>query len=227
MKRILVVEDDATLASMLRDNLVYDGFVVECVSDGLEALEKIRTERPHLILLDVMIPGLNGFEVCRSVNGGRDRLPIIIISARMQPEDKILGLELGADDYVTKPFSLDELLARIHAVLRRTQASIPQLTLGEVTVDFEQMRASRNGHPIELTSREFAMLQHLAEHAGKVVSREELLRLVWGYREIPLTRTVDNFVARLRRKIEPDPREPRYLRTVHGDGYSLITGLDS
>jgi two-component system alkaline phosphatase synthesis response regulator PhoP len=227
MKRILVVEDDATLASVLHDNLVYEGFAVECVPDGLQAVERIRIERPHLVLLDVMIPGLDGFEVCRSVNGGRARSPIIIISARTQQEDKIRGLELGADDYVTKPFSLDELLARIHAVLRRTQPGIPTLTLGDVTVDFEHMRASRNGDPIEMTSREFAILQHLAEHAGKVVTREELLRLVWGYHEAPLTRTVDNFVARLRRKVEPDPHEPRYIRTVHGDGYSLLIASDA
>src|SRR5215470_7641242 len=211
---------------MLHDNLVYEGFVVECVADGVQAVEKIRTQRPHLVLLDVMIPGLDGFEVCRSVNAARSRSPIIILSARTQQEDKIAGLKLGADDYVTKPFSLDELLARIHAVLRRTQPGIPKLTLGSVTVDFEQMYASRDGHPIELTSREFAVLQHLAEHAGKVVTRDELLRLVWGYHETPLTRTVDNFVARLRRKVEPDPREPRYIRTVHGDGYSLLIGSD-
>jgi DNA-binding response OmpR family regulator len=227
MKRILVVEDDATLASVLHDNLVYEGFAVECVPDGLQAVERIRSERPHLVLLDVMIPGLDGFEVCRSVNAGRGRSPIIIISARSQQEDKIRGLELGADDYVTKPFSLDELLARIHAVLRRTQPGIPKLTLGDVTVDFEHMSASRNGDPIELTSREFAILQHLAEHAGKVVTREELLRFVWGYHETPLTRTVDNFVARLRRKVEPDPHEPRYIRTVHGDGYSLLIASDA
>jgi DNA-binding response OmpR family regulator len=226
-KRILVVEDDATLASLLRDNLVYDGFDVDCVIDGLEAVEKIRTGRPHLILLDIMIPSLDGFEVCRSVSARRDRPPIIILSARAQQEDKIRGLELGADDYVTKPFSLDELLARIHAVLRRTQHGIPELSLGEVTIDFEHMCASAKGVPIELTAREFAVLQYLAEHAGKVVTRDELLRGVWGYQEIPLTRTVDNFVARLRRKIEPDPHQPRYIRTMHGDGYSLVISPDA
>jgi DNA-binding response OmpR family regulator len=225
-QRILVVEDDATLARLLRDNLVYDGFAVECVADGLQAIERIRTDRPHLVLLDVMIPHLDGFEVCRSVSARRERPPIIILSARAQQEDKIRGLELGADDYVTKPFSLDELLARIHAVLRRTRHGIPRLSLGDVTIDFEHMCASENGLPIELTSREFAVLQHLAEHAGKVVTRDELLRVVWGYQEIPLTRTVDNFVARLRRKIEPDPHQPRYIRTMHGDGYSLVISPD-
>ena len=223
-KRILVVEDDATLASVLLDNLVYDGFDVECVADGLQALERIRTERPHLILLDVMIPSMDGFDVCRFVSARRDRPPIIIISARTQQEDKIRGLELGADDYVTKPFSLDELLARIHAVLRRTQPGIPKLSLGDVTIDFERMSASGKGIPIELTAREFAVLQHLADHAGRVVTRDELLRFVWGYQETPLTRTVDTFIARLRRKIERDPHQPRYIRTMHGDGYSLVIG---
>jgi DNA-binding response OmpR family regulator len=225
-KRILVVEDDETLASVLRDNLEYDGFIVECVPDGLEAVERIRTKRPHLILLDLMIPSLDGFEVCRFVSARPDRPPIIILSARTQQEDKIRGLTLGADDYVTKPFSLDELLARIHAVLRRTQPRIPTLSLGDVTIDFEQMAASGKGCPIDLTPREFALLQHLAEHAGKVVTRDELLRVVWGYQEIPLTRTVDNFVARLRRKIEPDPHQPRYIRTMYGDGYSLVISSD-
>ena len=225
-KRILVVEDDETLASVLRDNLEYDGFIVECVPDGLQAVERIRTERPHLILLDLMIPSLDGFEVCRFVSARPDRPPIIILSARTQQEDKIRGLTLGADDYVTKPFSLDELLARIHAVLRRTQPRIPKLSLGEVTIDFEQMSASGKGCAIDLTPREFALLQHLAEHAGKVVTRDELLRVVWGYQEIPLTRTVDNFVARLRRKIEPDPHQPRYIRTMYGDGYSLVVSSD-
>jgi len=173
-----------------------------------------------------MIPSMDGFEVCRFVSARHDRPPIIILSARTQQEDKVRGLTLGADDYVTKPFSLDELLARIHAVLRRTQPRIPKLSLGEVTIDFEQMCASGKGCVIDLTPREFALLQHLAEHAGKVVTRDELLRVVWGYQEIPLTRTVDNFVARLRRKIEPDPHQPRYIRTMYGDGYSLVLSSD-
>ena len=220
--RILVVEDDTSLARVLRDNLVYRGFTVECVGDGLHAVDRARAAKPDLVLLDVMIPGLDGFGVCRALGAVRERLPIIILTARTQPQDKVRGLELGADDYLTKPFALDELLARINAVLRRTQRPLQRVTLGEVVVDFARMRASRRGATLLLTPRELELLQYLAERAHKVVSRDELLQAVWGYREAPLTRTVDNFIARLRRKIEPDPHHPAFIRTVHGDGYSLI-----
>ena len=220
-KRLLIVEDDASLVRLLRDSLVYEGFAVDCVSSGVHAIEKVRSARPDLVLLDIMIPDLNGFDVCRALSAERDRVPIIIITARTQQQDKVLGLRLGADDYVTKPFSLDELLARIDAVLRRSQRTIPKLMLGDVTIDFGRMQALRNGEQVALTHREFAVLQYLAEHAGQLVTREELLRVVWGYHDVPLTRTVDNFVARLRRKIERDPHHPQRLRTVHGGGYCL------
>ena len=225
-KRLLIVEDDASLVRLLRDNLVYEGFTVECVSSGAGAVEKVRSTRPDLVLLDVMIPDVNGFDVCRALSAERDRVPIIMITARTQQQDKILGLRLGADDYVTKPFSLDELLARIHAVLRRSQRTLPKLTLGDVTIDFGRMQAFRKGAPLALTPREFAVLQYLAEHAGQLVTREELLRVVWGYHDVPLTRTIDNFVARLRRKIERDPHHPQRLRTVHGEGYCLALSAD-
>jgi two-component system alkaline phosphatase synthesis response regulator PhoP len=220
-KRLLIVEDDPSVLRLLRDNLVSEGFTVDCVSTGVQAVEAVRSARPDLVLLDIMIPELNGFDVCRALSGERDRVPIIIITARTQQQDKVLGLRLGADDYVTKPFSLDELLARIHAVLRRSQRTSPELTLGDVTIDFGRMQAFRNGAPLALTPREFAVLQYLAEHSGRLVTRAELLRVVWGYHDVPLTRTVDNFVARLRRKIERDPHHPQRLRTVHGDGYCL------
>lgn len=221
-RRILIVEDDASLALLLRDNLAYEGFAVDCVGDGQEALGAARAVRPDLVLLDLTIPSLDGFQVCRALSAAPDRLPIIILTARTLPHDKILGLELGADDYVTKPFLLDELLARIHAVLRRTSRSSEALTLGNVMVDFRSVHASRGRTRLTLNPREFALLQYLAEHAGKVVSRDELLREVWGFHQAPLTRAVDMFVARLRRKIEPDPQHPRFIRTVHGDGYCLI-----
>ena len=224
--RLLIVEDDAALARLLRDNLVYEGFAVECVADGLEAIERVRTARPDLVLLDITIPGLNGFEVCRVLGAGPERVPIIIVTARTQSQDTVRGLELGADDYVTKPFALDELLARIHAVLRRSRRTIQTLTFGDVAIDFGRMRASKGGVALQLTPREFGVLQHLAEHAGKAVTREELLRVVWGYQDMPLTRTVDNFVARLRRKLEPDPHHPRYIRTMHGDGYCLALSAE-
>ncbi len=225
-KRLLIVEDDASLARLLRDNLVYEGFAVDCISSGTDAVEKVRSARPDLVLLDIMIPDLSGFDVCRALSAERDRVPMIIITARTQQQDKVLGLRLGADDYVTKPFALDELLARIHAVLRRSQRTIPKLTLGDVTIDFDRMQALRRGAPLALTPREFAVLQYLAEHAGQLVTRGELLRVVWGYHDAPLTRTVDNFVARLRRKIERDPHHPQRLRTVHGDGYCLALPPD-
>jgi DNA-binding response OmpR family regulator len=165
--------------------------------------------------------------VCRALGAGRDRLPVILLTAKNRQEDKVRGLELGADDYVTKPFALDELLARIHAVLRRSQRSPQRLTLGGVVIDFGRMRATREGVPLLLTPREVALLQYLSEREGKVVTRDELLRVVWGYAEVPMTRTVDNFVARLRRKIEPDPHAPRFIRTMHGDGYSLTISADA
>ncbi|MGH9348372.1 MAG: winged helix-turn-helix domain-containing protein, partial [Vicinamibacterales bacterium] len=175
-----------------------------------------------LMLLDLSIPGLDGFQVCQALSAGARRLPIIIMTARTQPHDKIRGLELGADDYVTKPFMLAELLARVHAVLRRTSRPAHTVTLGDVVVDFADMRASRRGEELMLNPREFALLHYLAEHAGRVVSREELLREVWRYQQTPLTRAVDMFVARLRRKIEPDPQRPRFIRTAHRDGYCLV-----
>jgi DNA-binding response OmpR family regulator len=220
-KHILIVEDDATLAGVLRDNLIYEGFLVDCAADGQQAIAQARVTRPDLVLLDVTIPGPDGFEVCRTLNAGSDRLPIIMLTARTQKQDKVRGLQLGADDYVTKPFSFEELLARIHAVLRRTSVSVQTVALGDVVIDFAQMRATNRSVPVTLTPREFAVLQHLSERAGRVVSRDELLRAVWGYRETTVTRTVDNFMARLRRKIEADPHRPRFIQTVHGDGYRL------
>ena len=224
---ILIVEDDMTLALLLRDNLTYEGFDVECAPDGRQALERVRAVRPALVLLDIAIPGVDGFDVCRMLNAGRDRLPIIMLTARTQRPDKVRALQLGADDYVTKPFSFDELLARIHAVLRRSYPAVHTCTVGDVTIDFGQMRAFKRGAALRLTAREFAVLQHLAERPGKVVTRDELLRVVWGCRDPMLTRTVDNFVARLRRKIEPEPHHPRFIRTVHGDGYCLTTSGDA
>jgi DNA-binding response OmpR family regulator len=224
---ILIVEDDATLVRVLRDNLAYEGFDVECAADGEQALERARAVRPSLVLLDIAMPGVDGFDVCRMLNAGRDRLPIIMLTARTQRHDKVRALELGADDYVTKPFSFDELLARIHAVLRRSYRTVHACTIGDVTIDFGQMRASRRGAALPLTARELAILQHLAERAGKVVTRDELLRAIWGCHEPTLTRTVDNFMARLRRKIEPDPHYPRFIRTVHGDGYCLTVSGDA
>ena len=219
-KRILIVEDDAALARIVRDNLVFEGFEVECVSDGNLAITKAREFVPDLVVLDVMLPGRDGFDLVGLLRHGGET-PIVMLTARGQKGDKLRGLQLGADDYVTKPFDLEELLARVHAVLRRASWSGDRLVLGDVTVDFGAMEASKGGALLHLTRREFDLLRYLAERPGRVVHRNELLRGVWGYPDTPSTRSVDHAVARLRKKIEPDHRQPRYIHTVHGDGYCL------
>jgi DNA-binding response OmpR family regulator len=223
-KRVLIVEDDKAIARLLRDNLEYEGFVVETCDNGRDALPSVKRFTPDLLLLDLMLPhGADGFDICKALNESPTRVPVIILSARAQKEDRIKGLTLGADDYVTKPFALDELLARVHAVLRRTKPPIETLRLGTSVIDFKRLTATRAGKKLELTDREFEILHCLAERAGHVVTRDELLHLVWGYSDAPLTRTVDNFVFRLRHKLEVDPRRPTYIRTAYGDGYRLIT----
>jgi len=221
-KRILIVEDDPGLEQILRDNLVFEGYVVDSAADGVQALAKVHDAPPDLMLLDLMLPNLDGFAVCRALAGQPARTPLIILTARGQQHDKVQGLELGADDYIIKPCPLEELLARIRAVLRRTSPTVTRVQMADVTVDFVLIRAWRGDQPIVLTMREFELLQYLAERPGRVVTREELLRMVWGYNETSLTRTVDNFIARLRRKIELDPRHPRHIRTAHGGGYCLV-----
>ena len=208
-KRILVVEDDTAIARLLRDNLQYDGFTVEWAQTGRAALAVAKRFAPDLVLLDLMLPGIDGFEVCRSFSQGADRTPVIILTARGRQEDRVRGLTLGADDYVVKPFALEELLARVHAVLRRTKPRLDEIKIGETTVDFRKLRAFTRSKEIVMTDREFEVLRHLAERAGSVVTREELLRLVWGYSDTPMTRTVDNFIFRLRHKLEPDPHHPQ------------------
>ena len=221
-KRILIVEDDAAIARMLRDNLQFDGFAVEWSQTGRDAMALARRFVPDLVLLDLSLPhGLDGLDLCRSFSQAVERTPVIILTARAVKEDRIKGLTLGADDYVIKPFALDELLARIGAVLRRTKPRLDRVTLGQTVVDFQHLRVSRDGQEIVMTDREFEVLRYLAERGGAVVSRDELLRLVWGYSDTPMTRTVDNFIFRLRHKLEPDPHKPRYIRTAHGDGYRL------
>jgi DNA-binding response OmpR family regulator len=221
-KRILIVEDDQAIARLLRDNLQFDGFAVECVQTGAQAIALARSFAPDLVLLDLMLPdSMDGFEVCRTFSQAPSRTPVIILTARGEPEDRVRGLTLGADDYVVKPFALDELLARVHAVLRRSAPRLDCIKIGDATIDFLRLRASSKNGEIVMTDREFEVLRHLAERAGAIVTRDELLRLVWGYSDNRLTRTVDNFIFRLRHKLEPDPRHPRYLRTAHGDGYRL------
>ena len=219
-QRILIVEDDAAIARVLRDNLVFEGFDVECVGDGRDVLVKVHAFLPHLILLDLTLPGDDGFEVCRAVTQLLDAPTVIMLTARGQHDDKVRGLRLGADDYVTKPFKFDELLARIQAVLRRAHPPAEQLVLTEGTVvDFRRHRVMRDHVELDLTDREFDLLRCFVERVGRTVTRAELLRVVWGYQDMPLTRLVDNTIVRLRRKIERDPHQPRIIRTVQGEGY--------
>ncbi len=219
-RRILVVEDDAALSRILRDNLTIDGFEVQCVSDGSAAIAVARTFTPDLALLDVTLPGTSGFDLCRAWSQAR-AFPVILLTARSQKADKLKGLSLGADDYITKPFDLEELLARVRAVLRRSRPGVSRLALGTVVVDFTAHQATRNGDAVDLTHREFELLRHLADRPDRIVQRSELLRDVWGFPDTPNTRAVDHAIARLRKKIEVDPHHPRFIHTVHGDGYCL------
>jgi DNA-binding response OmpR family regulator len=220
-RRVLVVEDDASLARPLCDNLVYEGFDVSLVADGTSALKEARALQPDLVLLDVMLPGLNGLEVCRRLALSSTDTAVIILTARNQNEDKLRGFQVGADDYVTKPFTLDELLARVHAVLRRTRPTDDSLVLGSLKFDFKRYSATRGGRAVAFTQRELEVLHYMKERAGKVVTRDELLHRVWGYQNVPVTRCVDNLIARLRMRIEEDSHQPKYIQTVHGDGYRL------
>ncbi|MGA2715784.1 MAG: response regulator transcription factor [Bryobacteraceae bacterium] len=225
MKRqILVVEDDVSLAGVLCDNLVYEGFEVALATDGDSALEKAGALQLDLVLLDLMLPKLSGMEVCRRLPPKPSRPGLIIITARDQKEDRLQAFQMGADDYVTKPFSLDELLARVHAVLRRLHPIADYLVLGQLKFDFRSYSAVRGAKSVSFTQQEMKVLHYMSDRTGKLVTRNELLQFVWGFQSLPRTRCVDNVIARLRLKIEEDVRQPRYLRTVHGAGYRLTPG---
>lgn len=222
MYRIMIVEDDSAIAHVLQDSLVFEGFAVECVHDGGDVLAEVDRFLPHLILLDLTLPGRDGLELCRALVDRHDRPSVIMLTARGQNEDKVAGLRLGADDYVTKPFAFNELLARVQAVLRRAHPFVDEFRLDpDTVVDFRHSKVTRHDAVVAMTGREFDLLRCLAERPGKTVTRVELLRIVWGYSDMPLTRLVDNAIVRLRRKLERDPHKPRLIRTVYGDGYSL------
>jgi DNA-binding response OmpR family regulator len=222
-KRILLVEDDKAIAKVLTDTLEFEGFKVAHSATGSDARQIARQFLPDLVLLDLMLPkGLDGLELCRAFANDPTHVPVIVMTAKGEKEDRVRGLTVGADDYVVKPFALDELLARIKAVLRRTTARLESLTLGKTKIDFRTLRAVSGNKELVMTDREFEVLRCLAEKAGTVVSRDELLQTVWGYADAPLTRTVDNFIFRLRHKLERDPRHPRYIRTAYGTGYRLV-----
>jgi DNA-binding response OmpR family regulator len=225
MTRILVVEDDPAILRGLSDNLRVESYEVITAADG-EAGDRLSHEaRPDLIVLDLMLPKLSGYELCRKLRSEGLTTPILMLTARGEETDRVVGLDLGADDYVTKPFSVRELLARVRALLRRAHPPRPlpdEVRFGDVVVDFRSYEAERGGVPVDMTPKEFQLLRLLAARAGEVVSRGELLEDVWGYETLVNTRTVDNHVASLRAKLEPDKSGTRHIHTVHGVGYKFV-----
>ena len=226
MAKILIVEDEPAMQLGLKDNLEFEGYEVEVAGDGEKGLEMIRKNNFQLVLLDIMLPKLSGLDVCRKVREEQNHVPIVLLTAKGEEIDKVLGLELGADDYVTKPFSLRELLARIKAILRRTgsEEKDPETSvIGRLRVNFAKYQAENETGEVKLSHKEFEILHYLHKHRNEPVSRYQLLEEVWGYEDVqPTTRTVDNFILRLRQQVEEDPKEPHVILTVHGSGYKMV-----
>ena len=231
--RILLVEDEPGLLMTLTDRLLSEGFTVETATDGEAGLSRALAETFDLIILDVGLPRKNGFDVCRDLRQRGARVPVIMLTARGQVVDKVVGLKIGADDYVTKPFEMMELLARIEALLRRVPAAVSGsgdpaaaaadvYQFGMIRADFRRAEVTREGMPLELSAREFKLLRYLVEHRGATISRDELLNEVWGYNAMPSTRTVDVHIAWLRQKLEPNPHYPQFILTIHGLGYKFV-----
>lgn len=223
-RKILLVEDEPGLVLVLKDRLISEGYAVETAGDGKEGLARCLSDSFDLILLDVMLPYSSGFDVCRDLRQKGVRTPVLMLTAKAQVVDKVVGLKLGADDYLAKPFEMIELLARVEALLRRTHrpsSSADVYEFGPVRVDFPSTCVYREGKKIELSAREFRLLRYFIEHAGVTLSRDQLLNAVWGYDAMPYTRTVDVHIAWLRQKLEPNPRHPQFILTVHGLGYQF------
>lgn len=223
--KILIVDDEANMRRGLRDNLEFDGYEVTEAEDGLVALEKIEQDDYSLVVLDVMMPRLDGFEVCKTLRKNGNDVPIILLTAKGEEIDKVLGLEIGADDYMQKPFSIRELTARIKAILRRTsteKASEGEVTIGMLRLNFKEYTAFNGDKEEKLSHKEFEIINYLYKQKNEIVDRYQLLKNVWGYNEQPTTRTVDNFIVKLRQKIEIDPSNPKHILTIHGAGYKLI-----
>ena len=222
--RILIVDDEPQMVRGLEDNLRFEGYDTVSARSGREALALAVAESPDLILLDVMMPGMSGWDVCRELRAKGLAMPVIMLTARGEEADRVQGLELGADDYVTKPFGLRELLARIRAVLRRPgpRQKADEYAFGDVRVHTRARRTFKAGREVKLTRKEFDLLRYLVEFRGEIVTRDRLLDEVWGYDHFPTTRTVDTHILRLRQKFEDDPERPRHIVTVHGQGYRLV-----
>lgn len=227
MPKILIVEDEPSMRLGLKDNLEFESYEVETVEDGETALKSIRENNYDLVLLDVMLPKLSGFDVCKTLRKEGNNTSIILLTAKGEEIDKVLGLELGADDYITKPFSLRELLARIKAILRRTEGSASnqqeKIKIGKLDVNFDSFNAFDEGKDVQMSHKEFQVLHHLWKKRNNTVSRDELLTNVWGEDVYTTSRTVDNFILKLRQKIEKDPNHPKIILTVHGIGYKLVS----
>jgi two-component system alkaline phosphatase synthesis response regulator PhoP len=223
MKKILIIEDELDLIKGLKLNLSDEGFEVDSAITGTDGLRKAVEKAPDLIILDIMLPEMDGLEVCRKLRQKNISTPVIMLTAKGEEIDKVVGLELGADDYITKPFSIRELIARIKARLRNAEREIkpvPELySFGDVEIDFAQFKVRRKGNELDLTSLELDILKYFIVHRGEVVSRNDLLDKIWGYESYPTTRTIDNHILKLRKKIEDDPSHPRYIISVYGGGY--------
>ena len=225
MTKVLVVEDDPGILRTVADNLRFEQYDVTTATDGETAYALYERDQPDLIVLDLMLPRMSGLELCRKLRADDVQIPVLMLTARSQEADRIRGLDLGGDDYVTKPFSMPELMARVRALLRRTMTApgAPDaLKFGQAQVDFERYAAHRRGRPVEMTRKEFALLRFLASRKNTVVTRDEILNKVWGLESYPVTRTVDNHIASLRSKLESNPAHPAHIQTVHGVGYKFV-----
>ena len=226
MTKILIVDDEERLVKGLTASFEAEGFSVTTASRGDTAVNAVLKENPDLILLDVMLPGASGVDVCRELRQKGIQTPIIMLTARGEEIDRVLGLEIGADDYVTKPFSLRELVARVRVQVRRQPSRAPEpitrYRLGDVEIDFGTYRATRGGQPVEMTAKEFDLLRLLVQCRGEVISRDRILNEVWGFDAMPTTRTVDTHIVKLRQKLEDDPAHPRYILSVYGEGYRFV-----
>ena len=226
MPKLLIVEDEPSILRGLADQFRREGYDVHTAADGNSGYATIRSEKPDLIILDLMLPGLSGYEICRKLRAGGDQTPVLMLTARGEEADRVIGLDMGADDYVSKPFSLRELLARVRALLRRAQAASampPRLQIGDLEIDFGAYSAVRNGYPVELTRREFHLLRALISRPNQVLTRDQLLDVVVGEDTHVTNRVIDNHIVALRAKIEPDPTAPSHLITVRGVGYKWVT----